>query len=120
MPRELILPATEQIAFREYDPSPLKPGEIRVRTRFGAAKPHPRSYGSFTRKIRKYVLEDNVVSLEQAIRSMTSLPATAFRIRDRGTLRPGAYADVVVFASGCASLTGSFDRIEITGRDGQS
>ena len=38
MPRELILPATEQIAFREYDPSPLKPGEIRVRTRFGAAK----------------------------------------------------------------------------------
>ncbi len=65
--------------------------------RFGVAKPHPRSYGSFTRKIRKYVLEDNVVSLEQAIRSMTSLPAAAFRIRDRGTLRPGAYADVAVF-----------------------
>lgn len=65
--------------------------------RFGVGMPHPRSYGSFTRKIRKYVLEDNVVSLEQAIRSMTSLPATAFRIRDRGTLRSGAYADVVVF-----------------------
>ncbi len=65
--------------------------------RFGAGVPHPRAYGTFPRKIRKYVLDDTVVSLEQAIRSMTSLPATSFRIRDRGALRFGAYADVVVF-----------------------
>ena len=64
---------------------------------FGAGKPHPRSYGTFPRKIRKYVLEDGVVGLPDAIRSMTSLPATVFRIRDRGVLRFGAYADVVVF-----------------------
>jgi N-acyl-D-aspartate/D-glutamate deacylase len=65
--------------------------------RFGAGMPHPRGYGTFPRKIRKYVVEDSVVSLPDAVRSMTSLPATVFRIRDRGALRSGAYADVVVF-----------------------
>ena len=65
--------------------------------RFGAGKPHPRSYGTFPRKIRRYVLEDEFVTLPSAIRSMTSLPATAFRIEDRGVIRPGAYADIVVF-----------------------
>jgi N-acyl-D-aspartate/D-glutamate deacylase len=65
--------------------------------RFGAGKPHPRSYGTFPRKIRKYVLEEGVVGFAEAIRGMTSLPATAFRIRDRGAVRFGAYADIVVF-----------------------
>ncbi len=64
---------------------------------WNVGKPHPRSYGTFPRKIRKYVLEEGVVKLPFAIRSMTSLPATAFRLADRGTLRPGAFADVVVF-----------------------
>jgi len=64
---------------------------------FGAGKPHPRSYGTFPRKIRRYVVEDGVVALADAVRSMTSLPATAFRIRDRGVLRFGAYADIAVF-----------------------
>jgi N-acyl-D-aspartate/D-glutamate deacylase/outer membrane protein assembly factor BamB len=65
--------------------------------RFGAGKPHPRSYGTFPRKIRMYVLEEEVLPLAAAIRSMTSLPATAFRIADRGVLRAGAFADVAVF-----------------------
>lgn len=59
--------------------------------------PHPRAYGAFPRKIRTYVLEEGVVGLEAAIRSMTSLPANVFRVRDRGVLRAGAVADVVVF-----------------------
>jgi len=63
----------------------------------GSGVPHPRAYGTFPRKIRRYVLEKNVVSLEEAIRSMTSLPATVVRLRDRGVIRPGAYADIVVF-----------------------
>ena len=63
----------------------------------GVGVPHPRSYGTFPRKIRKYVVEDGVVDLAAAIRSMTSLPATVFRIPDRGVLRPGAAADLVVF-----------------------
>ena len=64
---------------------------------FGAGMPHPRGNGAFSRKIRKYVVEDQVVTLPAAIRSMTSLPATVFNLPDRGVLRPGAFADVVVF-----------------------
>jgi N-acyl-D-aspartate/D-glutamate deacylase len=59
--------------------------------------PHPRSYGTFPRKIRHYVLEKGVVDLPFAIRSMTSLPAQVYRIPDRGLLREGMAADVVVF-----------------------
>ena len=59
--------------------------------------PHPRSYGTFPRKIRRFVLEEGIVDLASAIRSMTGLPAQVLRIVDRGVLRPGAYADVVVF-----------------------
>lgn len=58
--------------------------------------PHPRAYGTFPRKLRKYVVEDRTVDLAFAIRSMTSLPAAVFHVADRGVLRPGAYADVVV------------------------
>jgi N-acyl-D-amino-acid deacylase len=59
--------------------------------------PHPRAYGTFPRKIRQYVVEEGVVNLTTAIRSMTGLPAQVFRIADRGVLRVGAYADVAVF-----------------------
>ena len=64
---------------------------------FGSGMPHPRGNGAFSRKIRKYVVEDHVLALPAAIRSMTSLPATVFNLPDRGILRPGAFADVVVF-----------------------
>ena len=64
---------------------------------FGAGMPHPRGNGAFSRKLRKYVVEDHVVELPAAIRSMTSLPATVFNLPDRGVLRPGAFADIVVF-----------------------
>lgn len=63
----------------------------------GEGVPHPRSYGTFPRKIRKYVVEEGVVDLPAAIRSMTSLPATVFHLEDRGVIREGAVADVVVF-----------------------
>jgi N-acyl-D-aspartate/D-glutamate deacylase len=63
----------------------------------GLGVPHPRSYGAFPRKIRLYVREKGVVGLEAAIRSMTSLPALVFDMPDRGVLRAGAAADVVVF-----------------------
>ena len=59
--------------------------------------PHPRSYGTFPRKIRLYVGEKGTVTLEHAIRSMTSLPAAVYGLKDRGLLREGAAADVVVF-----------------------
>ncbi|HKP29409.1 MAG TPA: amidohydrolase family protein [Gemmatimonadales bacterium] len=58
---------------------------------------HARYYGTFSRKIRHYALDRGVISLEDAIRSMTTLPAQIMGIRDRGILREGAWADVVVF-----------------------
>lgn len=59
--------------------------------------PHPRGYGAFSRKIRHYVLDEGIVDLAFAVRSMTSLPALVYRIPDRGRLREGMAADVVVF-----------------------
>jgi N-acyl-D-amino-acid deacylase len=64
---------------------------------FGEGKPHPRNNGAFARKIRVYVHERGVIDLAFAIRSMTSLPASVFGLRDRGMLRPGAWADVLIF-----------------------
>jgi len=63
----------------------------------GPTRPHPRSYGTFSRKIGHYAIEKKVVPLLQAIRSSTGLPADILGISDRGYLRKGAYADVVVF-----------------------
>jgi N-acyl-D-amino-acid deacylase len=60
-------------------------------------KPHPRSYGTYARTLGKYVREERVLSLEDAVRKMTSLPAQRLRTFDRGLIRPGAVADVVVF-----------------------
>ena len=58
--------------------------------------PHPRAYGTFPRKLRAYALDRGVVTMERAVHSMTGLPAAVFRMQDRGAIRPGAYADVVV------------------------
>jgi N-acyl-D-amino-acid deacylase len=59
--------------------------------------PHPRSYGAFSRKIRKYVVEDHVVDLPMAIHSMTGLPADVFNVPNRGLLEVGKAADIAVF-----------------------
>ncbi|HET9982591.1 MAG TPA: D-aminoacylase [Longimicrobiales bacterium] len=59
--------------------------------------PHPRFYGAFPRKIRKYVEEEHVIDLPWAVRSMTSLPAAVFHLDDRGWIRPGMKADILVF-----------------------
>jgi len=64
---------------------------------FGKAKPHPRSYGTFPRVLGRYVREKKVIRLEEAIRKMTSLPARRLNLRHRGILKPGMWADVVVF-----------------------
>jgi N-acyl-D-amino-acid deacylase len=64
---------------------------------FLKSNPHPRAYGTFARVLGKYVREEQVISLEEAVRRLTSLPATNLRIARRGALRPGHFADVVVF-----------------------
>jgi N-acyl-D-amino-acid deacylase len=58
---------------------------------------HPRKYGTFPRKLRDYVFDKPVISLPFAIRSSTSLPAQTLGLKDRGLLKPGYFADVLVF-----------------------
>jgi len=58
---------------------------------------HPRAYGNFARLLGKYVRDEKVISLEEAIRKLTSLPASNLRIQGRGQLSPGYFADIVVF-----------------------
>jgi N-acyl-D-amino-acid deacylase len=69
-------------------------GEIPV---FGKAAPHPRSYGTFARVLAVYVREKKTLTLEEAVRKMTSFPAQRLGLLDRGLLRPGMRADIVVF-----------------------
>lgn len=58
---------------------------------------HPRAYGNFARLFAKYVREEHVLSVEEAVRRLTSLPADVLSLSDRGRLRTGAYADIVIF-----------------------
>jgi N-acyl-D-aspartate/D-glutamate deacylase len=60
-------------------------------------KPHPRLYGTFPRVLQRYVREEGVLSLEEVVRKMTSLPADRFQLAGRGRLKEGSFADVVVF-----------------------
>jgi N-acyl-D-amino-acid deacylase len=59
--------------------------------------PHPRAYGTNARVLGKYVREEKIISLEDAIRKMTSFPAQKFRLNDRGMLKEGMSADIVIF-----------------------
>ena len=63
----------------------------------GVSRPHPRAYGTNARVLGKYVREEKVMSLEEAIRRMTSLPADKFNIKQRGLIKEGFIADIVVF-----------------------
>ncbi|MBL7708653.1 MAG: D-aminoacylase [Chitinophagaceae bacterium] len=62
-----------------------------------AGMPHPRGYGTNARVLAKYVREEKVISLEEAIRRMTSLPAQKFQLKDRGLLKEGMAADIIIF-----------------------
>jgi len=64
---------------------------------FLESNPHPRAYGNFSRLLGRYVREEQVIPLEEAIRKLTSLPARNLRIADRGQLQVGYFADVIVF-----------------------
>jgi N-acyl-D-aspartate/D-glutamate deacylase len=63
----------------------------------GQGKPHPRSYGTHARVLGRYVREARLLTLEAAVHKMTGAPAAAWGFRDRGVLRPGAWADLAVF-----------------------
>jgi N-acyl-D-amino-acid deacylase len=75
----------------------------------GQEHPHPRAYGTFPRILRKYVREDKALTLEDAIRKMTALPAQRLRLTDRGVLKAGMWADVVIFDPATVRDLATFD-----------
>ena len=72
-------------------------------------KTHPRTYGTFPRVFARYVRDREVLSLPEAIRRMTSLPAQRLKLTDRGTLRVGAKADITVFDPNTIRDVATFD-----------
>jgi len=79
-----------------------------VRTSFGS--PHPRSFGSHTRLLSEYVREQHLFTVEEAVRKMTSLPANRLGLADRGVLRQGMKADVVVFDPATVKDTATYEK----------
>jgi len=75
----------------------------------GQGKPHPRGYGAFARKLAVYARDREVITLADAVRSMTSLPAQVFGLTNRGVIRPGARADVVIFEPARIRDTATYD-----------
>ncbi|HEY3740487.1 MAG TPA: D-aminoacylase [Bryobacteraceae bacterium] len=76
----------------------------------GQEHPHPRAYGTFPRILRKYVREDGALTLADAIRKFSSLPAARMRLADRGVLKTGMWADIVVFDPETITDRATFDK----------
>jgi N-acyl-D-amino-acid deacylase len=76
----------------------------------GAGQPHPRSYGTFPRILGRYVRDEHVLELPDAIRKMTSLAASQMKLADRGTIKEGFFADVVVFDPKTVADNGTFEK----------
>jgi N-acyl-D-amino-acid deacylase len=72
--------------------------------------PHPRAYGNFAGLLGRYVRDEKIIPLEEAVRRLTSLPAANLGIRDRGVLRPGAFGDIVVFDPAAISDHATFQK----------
>ena len=84
-------------------------GMVGTDSTFVGAKPSPRTYGSFPRILGQFVRDEALLSLEEAVRKMTSAPAARLGLRERGTLRDGAIADVVVFDPATVRSTATYD-----------
>lgn len=72
-------------------------------------KPHPRGFGSFPRFLKKYVLQKGLISLQEAIKKITYLPAKTFKIKNRGVIKKGYFADIVIFDPAEIQDSATFD-----------
>ncbi len=77
---------------------------------FGSGVPHPRGYGSNARVLAEYVRRRKILRIEEAVRKMTSFPAQRFRLMDRGLIRPGMWADIVVFDANLIADKATFQK----------
>lgn len=77
---------------------------------FGQGAPHPRGYGTNARVLGNYVRNQKILSLEEAIRRMTSLPAQKFQLKDRGLLKEGMFADIVIFDENTVTDLSTFEQ----------
>jgi dihydroorotase/N-acyl-D-amino-acid deacylase len=75
----------------------------------GREHPHPRAYGTFPRILRKYVREERKLTLEDAIRKFAALPAQRMRLTDRGVIKAGMWADIVIFDPAAVRDTATFE-----------
>jgi N-acyl-D-amino-acid deacylase len=71
---------------------------------------HPRSYGTFARVLGKYVRDEKLITLQEAVRKLTSLPAANLKIKKRGSLLPGYYADIAIFDARTIQDNATFDK----------
>ncbi len=77
---------------------------------FMKSNPHPRAYGNFARLLGKYVREEGVIRIEEAIRRLTSLPAKNLHIKKRGSLETGSYADIAIFDEETIADQATYDK----------
>jgi N-acyl-D-amino-acid deacylase len=83
---------------------------IRPDGELGRGQPHPRTYGTFSRILGRYVRDEHVLPLPEAIRKMTSLAAKQLKIAERGTLKDGYFADVVIFDPNTVAETATYEK----------
>jgi dihydroorotase/N-acyl-D-amino-acid deacylase len=76
----------------------------------GKEHPHPRAYGTFPRILRKYVREESLLTLPEAIRKFSALPAQRVRLTDRGVLKQGLWADIVIFNPATITDVATFEK----------
>jgi N-acyl-D-amino-acid deacylase len=79
-------------------------------TVFGRAAPHPRSYGTFARVLGVYARDKKVISLEEAVKKMSAMPAARIGLTDRGVLRPGMKADIAIFDPATVRDAATFEK----------
>jgi N-acyl-D-amino-acid deacylase len=84
-------------------------GMVGTDSTFLGAKPSPRTYGSFPRILGQFVRDEALLSLEEAIRKMTSAPAARLGLRERGVIRDSAIADLVVFDPATVRSTATYE-----------
>jgi N-acyl-D-amino-acid deacylase len=106
---KMVEPDVEVIARHPWIAVGSDGSSLRTQGPLSAGKPHPRNYGCFPRYLARYQREKGLVSLEEAVRKMTSLPASRLGLTRRGRIAPGYWADLVVFDPGAIRDTATFE-----------